>query len=65
MQVAFAGKRKNLLAAITGQLDEDVGRRAEAVQTDGTAGFHQSISPVADQPGAQQRCGLDVVIVIG
>ena len=45
-------------------LGDDVGRRAEAVEAESLAVSCQAERPVADQPSAEQRCGLEAGVAL-
>ena len=53
--VALAGEDEDAPPLVDGDLAEDVGRGAEAVEADPLGVADQAQRPVADQPGAEQR----------
>ena len=60
--VALAGEGEDPPALVDGDLAEDVGGGAEAVEADPLGVADQAQRPVADQPGAEQRRRLLVRI---
>ena len=63
--VARAGEREDAAALVDGDLAEDVGGGAEAVEADPLGIADQAQRPVADQPGAEQRRRLHVRVALG
>ena len=63
--VALAGEGEDAAALVDGDLAEDVGGGAEAVEADPLGLADQAQRPVADQPGAEQRRRLRVRIAVG
>ena len=59
-RVARPGEREDAPALVARHLRHQVGRRAESVDADALGIARLSQRAVADQPGAQQRPGLDV-----
>ena len=59
-RVAGPGERVDLASLVHGDLADDVGRGTEAVEPEPLGVAAQPQRPVADQPGAQQRRGLEV-----
>ena len=56
-------KSVDLAAPVAGHLNTDMSRRAKAIQSYTATRFNFGLaqSPVADYPGAQKRCGLDIL----
>ena len=62
--VARPGEREDAPALVRGDLADDVGRGAEAVEAEPLRVAAEPQRPVADQPGAQQRRRLEVRVAL-
>ena len=63
--VAGLREREHAAALVAGDLRDDVRRRAEPVQPEPLGVSGEPERPVADQPGAEERGGLDVAVAVG
>ena len=64
MRVAGAGEGMDALALVAGDLRDDVGGGAEAVEAERLAVAGHAVGAVADEAGAEQRRGFGVAVFL-
>ena len=65
LRVAGTGEGEDAPALVARHLGDDVRGRTEAVEAEARGVAGQAERPVADQPGAQERRGLEVGEAVG
>src|SRR5439155_23209891 len=64
LRVTRRGKGKHASTLVAGDLRDDVGRVAEAIETDALRIAREPERPIADQAGTEQRCGMHIRITL-